>query len=385
MPLSPQQRRFLHTRNHPSVQGVKQREAAAYVTRLNNRIQLLQEQQVARDHRASLHEQRNFYPRRNRRLPYLAAYFTQPSEKELKPLPKQSNKMPEDVSMDATAGGNNASTIETVLETLWAPETLNYVPGSTSELEQNLKLSGIKLRRELLMSAQKDFDSWATLMIPPSNHEASRTLTQMLLHLPTLTQMSFWLMEKYLFPTIKLMDYCRKKGMQTFPGGIEVMVLYSFYLQGQVYPRDRTLQDLETLKATTLTADHELLQQIRSEVAHADTVSSQMRNTLIALQKACVLPEYDDLMMQGQDGMLKRQDTIDRLIAIYDLQHQVHYAVTKHQSSQLTMFAHLAQKQVVEVLELNLRLLDSYEQTDIKFQEAISKPIAESQPPCIRT
>jgi hypothetical protein len=106
------------------------------------------------------------------------------------------------------------------------------------------------------------------------------------------------------------------------------------------------LQDLETLRATTPTADHELLQQVRSEVAHVDTVSSQMRNTLIALQKACVLPEYDDLMMQGQDGLLKRQDAIDRLIAIYDVQHQAGYATTKHQSSQLTMFAHLAQKQI---------------------------------------
>jgi hypothetical protein len=62
MPLSPQQRRFLYTHNHPSVQGVKQREAAAYAVRLNNeRIQVLQQQQVARDHRASLREQRNFF------------------------------------------------------------------------------------------------------------------------------------------------------------------------------------------------------------------------------------------------------------------------------------------------------------------------------------
>jgi hypothetical protein len=293
--------------------------------------------------------------------------------------------------MDANTGGNNASTIETVLETLWAPETLNYVPGSASELEQNLKLSGIKLRRELLMSAQNDFDSWATLMTPPSIHEASRTLTQMLLHLPTVDRDNFvplgdnslsmplWVMEKYLFPTIKLMDHCREKGTQSFPGGIEVMALYSFYLQGQVYPRDRTFQDLETLRATTLTADHELLQQIRSEVAHVDTSSSQMRNTLLALQKACVLPEYDDLMMQGQEGLLKRQEAIDRLIALYNMRHQADYAATKHQSSQLTMFAHLAQKQAAGVLELNLRLLDAYEQTDIRFQEVISKPIADSQ------
>jgi hypothetical protein len=84
-------------------------------------------------------------------------------------------------------------------------------------------------------------------------------------------------------------------------------------------------------------------------------------------------------MMQGQEGLLKRQDAIDRLIAIYDVRHQADYAAIKHQSSKLTMFAHLAQKQAVEVLELNLRLLDAYEQTDIRFQEVISKPIAESQ------
>jgi hypothetical protein len=61
MPLSPQQRRFLYTHNHPTVQSVKQREAAAYVVRLNERIQVLQQEQVARDHRASLREQRNFF------------------------------------------------------------------------------------------------------------------------------------------------------------------------------------------------------------------------------------------------------------------------------------------------------------------------------------
>ena len=61
MPLSPQQRRFLYTHNHPSVQSVKQREAAAYVVRLNERIRVIQQQQVARDHRASLREQRNFF------------------------------------------------------------------------------------------------------------------------------------------------------------------------------------------------------------------------------------------------------------------------------------------------------------------------------------
>ncbi len=80
-----------------------------------------------------------------------------------------------------------------------------------------------------------------------------RKLTQMLLHLPTVDRDNFvplgdnsvsmplWVMEKYLFPTIKLMDHCREKGTQGFPGGIEVMALYSFYLQGQVYPGHRRI------------------------------------------------------------------------------------------------------------------------------------------------
>ena len=62
-----------------------------------------------------------------------------------------------------------------------------------------------------------------------------------------------------------------------------------------------------------------------------------------------------------------------------DIKQITDYAATKHQSSRLTMFAHLAQKQAIEVLELNLRLLDAYKQTDIGLQEVISKPIAESQ------
>ena len=49
MPLSPQQRRFLYTHNHPSVQSVKQQEAAAYVARLNQRLQALQQQQVKKE------------------------------------------------------------------------------------------------------------------------------------------------------------------------------------------------------------------------------------------------------------------------------------------------------------------------------------------------
>ncbi len=64
------------------------------------------------------------------------------------------------------------------------------------------------------------------------------------------------------------------------------MALYSFYLQGQVYPKERTQEDLDALKAATLTADHDLVTQIRSELGYADHVSAQMRMTLANLNSS---------------------------------------------------------------------------------------------------
>jgi hypothetical protein len=56
--------------------------------------------------------------------------------------------MPEDESIDAITGNNRAPTTQAVPETFWIPDTLNYVPGSASELEQKLKRSGIKQAQE---------------------------------------------------------------------------------------------------------------------------------------------------------------------------------------------------------------------------------------------
>jgi hypothetical protein len=59
-----------------------------------------------------------------------------------------------------------------------------YVAGSAPVLEQRLKMAGIKLRRELLLNAHKDIDSWSLLFSPPSIHESSHTLVEMLLNIP---------------------------------------------------------------------------------------------------------------------------------------------------------------------------------------------------------
>ncbi len=40
------------------------------------------------------------------------------------------------------------------------------------------------------------------------------------------------IMEKYLFPTLHLMRYLHENTAKNFPGGVESMLAYSFFLQG---------------------------------------------------------------------------------------------------------------------------------------------------------
>jgi hypothetical protein len=138
------------------------------------------------------------------------------------------------------------------------------------------------------------------------------------------------------------------------------MAMYFFHLQGQLYPKQRAQEDLKVLKATTLTSDDELCNQVRSEVEQVDNAHTQMRNILFNLQKAVTLPVYDTLLLKGANFLHERQEEIDRLIALYDIQRQADFTTSKFNASKLTMLAHLAQKQAIETLDLNIRLVEAY-------------------------
>jgi hypothetical protein len=97
-----------------------------------------------------------------------------------------------------------------------------------------------------------------------------------------------------------------------------------------------------------------------------------MRNALYNLQKAVTLPEYDDLLMKGAHFLHERQEEIDKLIALYDIQHQADFTIAKFNASRLTMLAHLAQRQAMEALVLNIRLVEAYEQIDSKIKRTPS-------------
>jgi hypothetical protein len=274
---------------------------------------------------------------------------------------------------------------------LWEPETHPYVYGTSAELEQKLKLAGINLRRELLQASHVDFDAWTALVLPASTHQSTRTLADMVARLPKEDQAKFKplseanvvmplrMMEKYLQPTIVLMEHLRKYKQSELPGGLEVAAIYSFFLQGQLSPKERVKADLEVLRATTATDDFDLRSQLASEASNVDTTAAQMRNTLLNLQKICTLPEYNDLLMKGKEYLDKKQGEVNSLIALYQTQHQADYATSHLMSSKIIMLSHLVQQQAIENLELNERIVEAYEQSDLNFEVAIAEPIIRSQ------
>ncbi len=70
--------------------------------------------------------------------------------------------------------------------------------------------------------------------------------------------------------------------------------------------------------------------------------------------------------MKGEKFLHEKQEEVDKLIALYDIQHSADHETSKYNSARLTMYAHLSHEQAAENLALNLRLVDAYEQADIR-------------------
>ncbi len=83
-----------------------------------------------------------------------------------------------DNEMNTVEDAQMSSEVFTPPDGCWVPNTQGYISGSARELEQKLKLAGIKLRRELLLNAHNDIEAWSLLYSPPSIHQASKARVQ---------------------------------------------------------------------------------------------------------------------------------------------------------------------------------------------------------------
>ena len=120
-------------------------------------------------------------------------------------------------------------------ETYYEPYAPKPPRGSVEDILHRLRVTGIRLRKELNRSLRTEPDKWTALRRPASLHAAQRTLAEMLTSIPSADQelfhelgdgyvyMPLHIMEKYLYPTLRVMQHLhRHKGQYDYiPGGVE--------------------------------------------------------------------------------------------------------------------------------------------------------------------
>jgi hypothetical protein len=162
----------------------------------------------------------------------------------------------------------------------------------TKEIEQGLRVSGLKLRKQIQADLKSNPLLWDALRRPASLHNAHRSLAEMLVNIPQPdhaqftelgdghVHMSLATMEKYLYPILFLLRYLHERGGNKLPGGIESMITYSFFAQDQSLPQSRTAHDLSVLRNTVFPTGLHLHFQIQDNKESAERLCSQLRSTL---------------------------------------------------------------------------------------------------------
>jgi hypothetical protein len=139
-------------------------------------------------------------------------------------------------------------------EVYYEPFTPKLPRGSVEDIQHRLRVTGIRLRKDLNHSLLTDRDKWTALRRRASLHTTQQTLAEMLMSIPSADQeyfhelgdgyvyMSLHAMEKYLYPTLRVMQHLHKhKGQCDYlSGGVESMMVYSYFHQGGGIPKDRT-------------------------------------------------------------------------------------------------------------------------------------------------
>ena len=86
-------------------------------------------------------------------------------------------------------------------------------------------------------------------------------------------------------------------------------------------------------------------------------LSSHLKATIRRLKRETTLPDHDHLSDMNQDQLDERQAGIDTLIKLYTDQVTRDYYMFRLQKEQLVLLSHLTQRQSIELLEVNLKLL----------------------------
>jgi hypothetical protein len=217
----------------------------------------------------------------------------------------------------------------------YMPYLVSHPKGSAKEIEAALRMRGLRLRKDLNR--------------PAPLHSASLTLAEMLRDIPQNDREQFYelgegyvymplnIMEKYLYPTLRLMQFLHANAGERLPAGVDTMMAYSFFQQGMGPPKNRTEYDLEILRNTVSSSGDDLEDQLRNSSDAVDGLSSQLKKTLKKLETLCALPNLYELADMEQEEIDAKQAEIDACLKLYKDQITLDYDAFKLQKERVIM------------------------------------------------
>ena len=148
-------------------------------------------------------------------------------------------------------------------------------------------------------------------------------------------------------------------------------------MQYQTLPVERTKLDLQLLRASSLHSGDDLLGQVTDSSDMVSGLSLNMSNTLDKLEEECELPNYRALQKWSKQEFAARASAVKSILNLYREQSRHDYQLLRStKEKNIIVLAQLANKQAIENLVLNSRILKMAQEKDIQVRDRIKDAMA---------
>jgi hypothetical protein len=220
-------------------------------------------------------------------------------------------------------------------EELFLPPSQKFHPNSIDHLDEQMRFNGLRWRHELKRRVTKDAHlqdllNWFQHHPAPMD-ETTRTLAEMVSSIKALPRrdaerlmdmgdgnmLTITLFEHFIFPSAYLRAYLEEMQEEKAAGGIECAFMYSFFMQHQALPQDRTEEEILLLRATALASNEAIPYQINNSSDTVAGLSTAMANTLDKLEDECAMPNYRTVQSGSRAQAEARASAVKTTINLY--------------------------------------------------------------------
>jgi hypothetical protein len=284
-------------------------------------------------------------------------------------------------------------------EELFLPPSQKFRPNSIDHLDEQMRYNGLRWRHELKRRAAKD-PSLQSLLTWIQHHpspmdEPTRTLAEMVSAIKAIPRrkadrlmdmgdgnmlMPITMFEHFIHPMAYLRHYLEGIHEEKPAGGIECALIYSFFMQHQALPHDRTEEEIILLRATALASDESIPHQINNSSDTVTGLSMAMANTLDKLEDECAMPNFRTVQSWSRAQAEACASAVKTTIDLYREQATRDYHLLRSTKERNIVPAHLAHKQSLENLDLNSRLLRMIQEKESRMETNIGAGLKKAPP-----